>query len=127
MLAPTTVGGILANFAADTAFGFALNLPGFILNYGLSGCGWGLSFFLGFKASAAVCWTSSISGMLFDTFRALDSDEPAKVARAPVLIRWLVINRFELRTRKKLIWLCLAGSILATAAVYAYAPGGLLR
>jgi hypothetical protein len=78
LLAPTSIGGILANFAADTAFGFMINLPGFMVNYGLSGCGWMDSVGLGFKASAAACWTSSISGMLFDTFRALDSDDPRK-------------------------------------------------
>ena len=74
----------------------------------LSGCGLLPALILGLKASAAVCWTSSISGGLFDTFSALDSDDPLKKARAPIFARWAVIDRFELKTRKRLIWICLA-------------------
>ena len=73
-----SVGAILA----DTIYGFTLNLPAFIANYGLSGCGWGPSILLGVKASGAACWTSFISGALFDSFAALDSDDPAKRGRA---------------------------------------------
>jgi hypothetical protein len=112
---------------ADTVYGFILNLPGFVVNYVLSGCGLVPSLLMGFKACAAVCWTSSVSGGLFDSFGALDSDDPQKKARAPAWVRWLVIDRFELGVRKKLIWICLALSVLATAAIYSFAPGGLLR
>jgi hypothetical protein len=127
LLAPESFHGCLVCVLADTAYGFVLNVPGFVLNYGLSGCGWMPSVFLGLKASAAACWTSCISGALFDTFGALDSDDPQKKARVPVLIRWAVIDRLKLETRKKLIWLCLAASVAATAAIYCFAPDGLLR
>ena len=127
LLTPTTIPGYTAAIVADTAFGFTLSLPGFVLNYFLSGCGVTPSIILGIKAAAAACWTSSISGGLFDTFNALDSDDPRKKDRTPILLRKLVIDRFELQTRKKLIWICLALSIAATAAVYMFAPGGLLR
>jgi len=127
LLAPDSIQGCLVAVLADTAYGFVLNLPGFMLNYALSGCGLAPSVILGFKASAAACWTSAISGGLFDTFNALDSDDPRKKLRAPVLIRWAVINRFELKSRKRLIWACLAASVIATIAIYCFAPGGLLR
>ena len=127
LLGTKSILGSLVVVLADTAYGFILNLPGFCLNYGLSGCGWLPSIFLGFKACAAACWTSSISGGLFDTFSALDSDDPHKLSRVPIVVRWAVIDRFELRTRKKLIWLCLVASVVATAAIYCFAPGGLLR
>ena len=127
ILAPNSVRGCFIAIVADTAYGFALNVPGFILNYALSGCGLLPALVLGVKASAAACWTSSISGGLFDTFNALDSDDPLKKGRAPILARWAVIDRFELKTRKHLIWLCLALSIAATIAIYCFAPGGLLR
>jgi hypothetical protein len=127
LLAPNSVMSCSGAIVADTAYGFILNLPGFILNYALSGCGIVPSIFLGTKASALACWTSCISGGLFDSFNALDSDDPRKKARAPAWVRWLVINRLELKTRKKLIWLCLAASVIATAAIYCYAPSGLLR
>jgi hypothetical protein len=127
LLAPNSVLAVLAACLADTAYGFILNFPGFVLNYKLSGCEWLSSVVLGAKASGATCWTSSISGALFDAFRALDSDEPKHKARAPAWVRWAVIDRLELRTRKKLIWASLAISVAATAAIYCFAPGGLLR
>lgn len=127
LLAPQTFGGCAAAIVADTIFGYFMSLPGFICNYALSGCGIFPSVILGLKAAASACWTSSISGGLFDTFAALDSDDPARKARVPIVVRWLVIDRFELRTRKKLIWLALAVSIIATAAIYCFSPGGLLR
>jgi hypothetical protein len=104
-----------------------LNLPSFMLNYELSGCDWLPSVVLGLKASGVACWTSSISGALFDTYRALDSDEPQHKVRAPGWVRWLIIDRVELKTRRKLIWASLAFSVAATAAIYCFAPGGLLR
>lgn len=122
-----TIGGCIAAVLADTGYGFILNVPGSILNYKLSGVGWIPSVLMGFKASGAACWTSFISGALFDSFAALDSDDPQKRARAPAWVRWAVIDRFELKTRKKLIWLSLAASVAATAAIYCFAPGGLLR
>lgn len=127
ILAPNSVRGCCIAIAADTIYGFALNVPGFILNYALSGCGLLPALILGLKASAAVCWTSSISGGLFDTFNALDSDDPLKRGRAPILARWTVIDRFELKARKRLVWICLALSITATIAIYCFAPGGLLK
>jgi hypothetical protein len=127
LLAPKSIGACLVCVLADTVFGFVLNVPGFVLNYGLGGCGWGPAVMLGLKAAAAACWTSSISGGLFDTFRAMDSDDPEKKSRVPILIRWAVIDPFELKTRKRLIWLCFAASVVATAAIYSFAPGGLLR
>jgi hypothetical protein len=127
LLAPKSVPAVIAACLTDTAYGFILNLPGFVLNYKLSGCEWLSAVVLGVKAAGAASWTSSISGALFDTFRALDSDDPRHKARAPGWVRWLVIERFELRTRKKLIWASLAGSMAATAAIYCFAPGGLLR
>ena len=126
LLAPGSFKLCVAAILADTTYGFILNLPGFVLNYGLSGCGWA-SIILGVKACAAACWTSSISGGLFDTFGALDSDDPQKKNRVPVVIRWLVIDRFGLDTRKRFIWICLAASIAATVAIYCFAPGGILR
>jgi hypothetical protein len=127
LMGPNSIKGCIAAIVADTAYGFVLNLPGFILNYGLSGCGWMPSVIMGVKASAAVCWSSSISGGLFDTFNAFDSDDPGRKARVPVLIRWLVIDPFELKTRKRLIWVCFVASVVATVAIYCFAPGGLLR
>jgi hypothetical protein len=111
---------------ADTVYGFTLNLPGAVINYALSGCGWP-SVLMGIKASAAACWTSFISGALFDTFAAMDSNSEQKRSRAPAWIRWAVIDRFELKTRQKLIWLSLGFSLALTAAIYCFAPGGLLR
>jgi hypothetical protein len=127
LLNPNSITGCLVAVLADTAYGFLLNVPGFILNYGLSGCGLLPSVIMGTKASAAACWTSSISGGLFDTFNALDSDDPKKKARVPILIRWAVIDRFELKARKEIIWICLAASVAATVAIYCFAPAGLLR
>jgi hypothetical protein len=127
LLKSHTVKNSLVVVMADTAYGFLLNLPGFILNYYLSGCGLMASVILGLKGSVAASWTSSISGGLFDTFSAMDSDDPVKRGRVPIVIRRLVIDRFELRARKKLIWVCLAASVAATAAIYCFAPGGLLR
>jgi hypothetical protein len=126
LLTPTTYKHCFTAILADTTYGFILNLPGFIINYALSGCGPG-SVLLGVKACAAACWTSSISGGLFDTFAALDSDDPQKKNRVPIVVRWLVIDRFRLATRKKFIWACLAASTIATIAIYGFAPGGLLR
>jgi hypothetical protein len=127
LLAPNSLPAVIAACLADTAYGFILNLPSFAINYKLSGCDWLSSVVLGLKASGAACWTSSISGALFDTFRALDSDEPQHKARAPGWVRWAVIDRIELRTRRKLIWASLALSAAATAAIYCFAPGGILR
>ena len=126
LTAPASVKSWLLAVVADTVYGFTLNLPGFVINYGLSGCGWP-SLILGIKASAAACWTSSISGGLFDTFAGLDSDDPGRKARVPILIRWTVIDRIELPMRKRLIWISLVFSMAATAAIYCFAPGGLLR
>jgi len=119
--------GCVAAIVVDTVYGFLLSLPGFCLNYKLAGVAVVPSVVMGTKAAAAACWTSFISGSLFDTFAAMDSDDPQKRSRAPHWIRWLVIDRFELKTRKKLIWVSLAVSVLATAAIYSFAPGGLLR
>ncbi len=127
LMAPNCVMSCTAAILADTAYGFVMNLPGFILNYKLGGCALLPSVVMGCKACASVCWSSTVSGGLFDTFRALDSDDPATKARVPAWIRWLVIDRFELKIRRRLIWVCLAASILATAALYSFAPGGLLR
>lgn len=127
LLAPTTTGACTAAILADTAYGFTMSLPGFVFNYFLSGCGVLPSIFLGLKAATAACWTSSISGGLFDTFNALDSDDPRKKDRVPILIRWAVIDRFKLATRKKLIWISLAASVTLAAAIYLFAPGGILR
>jgi hypothetical protein len=127
LLAPNSIAAYCAAMLTDTAYGFLLNVPGFILNYALSGCGLLPSAIMGIKASAAVCWTSSISGGLFDTFHALDSDEPHRKARAPILARWALIDRFDLAVRKKIIWFGLVSSVVATAAIYCFAPGGLLR
>jgi len=127
LLAPNSVSGVIAACLADTAYGFILNLPGFVINYKLSGCELLSAVILGFKASAAASWTSSISGALFDTFRALDSDEPQHKARAPGWVQWAVIDKVALKTRKKLIWSSLVVSTAATAAIYCFAPGGLLR
>jgi len=126
LLTPGSCKNSLAAILADTAYGFILNLPGFILNYALGGCGWAC-FSLGVKACTSACWTSSVSGGLFDTFSALDSDDALKKSRVPFLFRWLVIERFELKTRKKLIWVSLWASAAATLAIYCFAPGGLLR
>ena len=127
LLQPNSVGTCTVAILADTAYGFILNLPGFCLNYALSGCGILPSVILGTKACAAACWTSSISGGLFDTFNAMDSDDPQKKARVPILIRWLVIDQLKLEARRKLIWFCLAGSLVATIAIYCFAPNGLCR
>ena len=126
LLAPSSWIKTLAAVLADTAYGFIMNLPGFVVNYALSGCGWG-SIMLGIKACVAACWTSSISGGLFDTFSALDSDDPQKKSRVPIVVRWLLIDRFRLDVRKKFIWACLAVSIAMTVVIYCFAPGGLLR
>ena len=122
-----TFWGCVAAILVDTVYGFLLSLPGFCLNYKLAGIAVIPSVVMGVKAAAAACWTSSISGALFDSFAALDSDDPQKRSRAPAWVRWLVIDRFKLMTRKKLIWIGLATSVLATAAIYSFAPGGLLR
>ncbi len=127
LLSPNTFMGYCAAILADTAYGFLLNVPGFMVNYALSGCGLLPSVIMGAKASAAACWTSSISGGLFDTFSALDSNDPQKRGRAPILARWAVIDRFELSVRRKIIWVCLSLSLAATAAIYCFAPGGLFR
>lgn len=121
-----TFWGSMGAILADTIYGFTLSLPGCIANYGLSGCGWP-SILLGVKASGAACWTSFIAGALFDSFAALDSDDPAKRARAPAWVQRAVLDRFALKTRKKLIWAALAASLAATAAIYCFAPGGLLN
>ncbi|HEY3854152.1 MAG TPA: hypothetical protein VGO67_07160 [Verrucomicrobiae bacterium] len=127
LLTPNSLPTYCAAILTDTAYGFLLNVPGFMVNYALSGCGLLPSIIMGMKASAAVCWTSSISGGLFDTFHALDSDDPQRKARAPILARWAVIDRFDLAVRKRMIWVCLVLSIAATAAIYCFAPGGLIR
>ena len=127
LLRTDTFKGCIAAIMVDTTYGFLLNVPSFVTNYKLAGCGWLPSVIMGIKASGAACWTSFISGALFDSFAALDSDDPQKRSRAPAWVRWLVIDRFELKTRKKLIWIGLAASVLVTAAIYSFAPGGLLR
>jgi hypothetical protein len=127
LLSPNSFSGCCAAILVDTAYGFLLNVPGFIVNYALSGCGLLPSVIMGAKASAAVCWSSSISGGLFDTFSALDSDDSQKKGRVPFLARWMVIDRFELGVRRRIIWICLAVSVVATGAIYCFALGGLLR
>ena len=127
LLRTDTFKGCIAAIMVDTVYGFLLSLPGFCLNYKLAGVAVVPSVVMGLKASGAACWTSFISGALFDSFAALDSDDPRKRSRAPAWVRWLVIDRFELKTRKKLIWIALAASVLVTAAIYSFAPGGLLR
>jgi hypothetical protein len=127
LLRTDTFKGCIAAILVDTTYGFLLNVPAFVTNYALAGCGLLPSVILGIKASGAACWTSFISGALFDSFAALDSDDAQKRSRAPAWVRWLVIDRFELKTRKKLIWIALAASVLLTAAIYSFAPGGLMR
>ena len=105
LLAPNSFLTCAAACLADTAYGFLLNIPGCVINYKLSGCPLGPSVVMGLMASGSACWTSFISGALFDSFAALDSDDPQKRARAPVWVRWAVIARFPLRIRKKLIWI----------------------
>lgn len=117
----------LAVFFADVAYGFVLGFPGSVANYKLSGADWMSSLTLGFWVSCWGCWTSPLTGALYDTFNALDSDDPKVIARAPVWIQHTVINRVALSARKKLIWASLAGSVLLTAGIYSFAPGGFLN
>jgi hypothetical protein len=117
----------LAVFFADVAYGFVLGFPGSVANYKLSGADWKSSLTLGFWVSCWGCWASPVTGALYDTFNALDTDDPKVIARAPVWIQKTLLNRIPLRTRKKLIWVFLAASVLLTAAIYTFAPGGFLN
>jgi len=122
-----SIPAIFAAVFADTIYGFTLNLPGAIINYMMSGCGVTPSVVMGIKSSAAACWTSFIAGALFDSFAALDSNDPQKRSRAPGWVRWMLIDRYSLGVRRQLIWISLAVSLLATLAIYCFCPGGLLR
>ncbi|MGO8836852.1 MAG: hypothetical protein ACLQAH_01435 [Limisphaerales bacterium] len=122
-----SIPGCLAVFFTDIAYGFVLSLPGTVINYKLSGLSWKTAVVLGIQTSLWGCVLSPVAGGLFDTFNALDSDDPKVKARAPHWIQWALINRVQLKARKKLIWILLAGSTAATAAIYSFAPGGLLR
>jgi hypothetical protein len=117
----------LAVFFTDVAYGFVLGFPGSVVNYKLGGGDWKSSISLGFWASCWGCWSSPLTGALYDTFNALDSDDPKVTARAPVWIQKWLINRVKLDTRKKLIWACLAGCAVLTAGIYTFAPGGFLN
>ncbi len=117
----------LAVFFTDVAYGFVLGFPGSVVNYKLSGGDWKSSITLGFWVSCWGCWTSPVTGALYDTFNALDSDDPKITARAPVWIQKTLINRVALSLRKKLIWAFLAGSMILTAGIYTFAPGGFLN
>lgn len=117
----------MAVFFADIAYGFVLSFPGTVINYKLSGWDWKSAAVLGTQTSLWGCLTSPVSGGLYDTFNAFDSDDPKVKVRAPGWVQWVLINRVPLQTRKKLIWALLAGSAITTAAVYSFAPGGLLR
>jgi hypothetical protein len=122
-----SVPGRLTVFFTDLAYGFVLNWPGTVINYKLSGLGWESSVLLGTQTSLWGCLLSPVAGGLYDSFNALDSDLPKVKARAPGWVQWVLINRVQLKTRRRLIWFLLAGSTAATAAVYSFAPGGLLR
>jgi hypothetical protein len=117
----------LAVFCADVVYGFVLGFPGSVVNYKLSGGDWKSSITLGFWVSCWGCWTSPLTGALYDTFNALDSDDAKVQRRAPVWIQKTLINRVPLRIRKKLIWVFLALSLILTAAIYTFAPGGFLN
>jgi hypothetical protein len=117
----------LAVFGADVAYGFVLGFPGSVANYKLSGADWHSSLTLGFWVSCWGCWASPLTGALYDTFNALDSDDPKVKARAPVWLQKTLINRVQLPTRQKLIWAFLAGSVILTAGIYSFAPGGFLN
>jgi len=122
-----SIKGRLAVFFTDIAYGFLLNLPGTVLNYKLSGLGWQSSVVLGTQTSLCGSLLSPVSGGLYDSFNALDSNDPKVKTRAPRWVQWVLINRVPLKVRRKLIWLLLAGSTMTTAAIYSFAPGGLLR
>jgi hypothetical protein len=117
----------LAVFCADVAYGFVLGFPGSVANYKLSGGDWKSSITLGFWVSCWGCWTNPLTGALYDSFNALDSDDPKVKARAPVWIQKTLINRVQLSTRQKLIWAFLAGSMILTAGIYTFSPGGFLN
>ena len=122
-----SIPGRLAIFFTDLAYGFVLYLPGTFINYELSGLGYKSSVILGMQTSLWGCLLSPVAGGLYDSFNALDSDDPKVQTRAPRWVQRVLINRVQLKIRKKLIWLLLAGSLASTAAVYSFAPGGLLR
>jgi len=122
-----SIPGRVAVFCTDLAYGFVLNLPGTVINYKLSGLGCKSAVVLGIQTSLWGCLLSPVAGGLYDSFNALDSDDPKVKTRAPGWVQWMLLNRVQLKTRKKLIWLLLAGSLASTAAIYSFAPGGLLR
>ncbi|HUA36889.1 MAG TPA: hypothetical protein VMA35_00660 [Candidatus Sulfopaludibacter sp.] len=122
-----SIPGRVAVFFTDLAYGFVLNLPGTVINYKLSGLGCKSSVVLGIQTSLWGCLLSPVAGGLYDSFNALDSDDPRVKTRAPGWVQWMLINRIPLKVRRKLIWLLLAGSLASTAAIYSFAPGGLLR
>jgi hypothetical protein len=122
-----TIPGRIAVFFTDLAYGFALNLPGTVINYKISGLSFKSAILLGIQTSLWGCLLSPVAGGLYDSFNALDSDDPKVIMRAPGWVQWMLINRVPLRIRKKLIWILLAASFLSTAAVYSFAPHGLLR
>src|SRR3974390_1982527 len=106
-----SIKGRLAVFFTDIAFGFVLNLPGTVINYKLSGLGWRQAVVLGTQTSLWGSLLSPIAGGLYDTFNALDSDDPKVKTRAPRWVQWVLLNRVPLKVRRKLIWLLLAGSL----------------
>ena len=122
-----SIPGRLAVFLTDMAYGFVLSWPGTILNYKMSGWNWKSSVALGTQTCLWGCFLSPVAGGLYDTFNALDSDDSKVKSRAPHWIQWALINRVQLKKRRKLIWALLAGSAAATAAIYSFAPNGLLR
>jgi hypothetical protein len=117
----------MAVFFTDIAYGFVLNSPGTVLNYRLSGWNWKSAMIMGVQTTLWGSLLSPISGGLYDTFNALDSDDSKIKARAPHWVRWVLINRVPLPMRRKLIWILLTGSLAATTAIYSFAPGGFLR
>ena len=122
-----SIPGRVAVFFTDLAYGFALNLPGTIINYKISGLSFKSAVLLGIQTSLWGSLLSPVAGGLYDSFHALDSDDPKVKIRPPAWVQWALINRFPLKTRKKLIWILLAASLISTAAIYSFAPGGLLR
>jgi hypothetical protein len=117
----------MAVFFTDIVYGIIFSSPGTILNYKLCGLNWQSAILCGVQTSLWGSLLSPVAGGLYDTFNALDSDDPKVKARAPHWVQWVLIGRIQLETRKKLIWILLAASMIATAIIYSFAPGGLLR
>jgi hypothetical protein len=111
----------------DIVYGFVFSSPGTILNYKLCGLNWTSAILLGVQTTLWGSLLSPVAGGLYDTFNALDSDDPKVKARAPNWVQWVLIDRVQLNVRRKLIWILLLGSMIITAAIYSFAPGGLFR